>query len=184
MNEGSRYDRDFSRERVLSQCRWDVFRGSGPGGQKRNKTSSAVRVTHVPTGLSAVASETRSQSQNRGKALGRLRHRIALQVRQVVATDPFEMPAWMAEIVAPAPAPGQGMRLARVSRRHERYLDVVALILDLLTALGGSVSVTAVQLGTSSSDLVGFLQRDEKLLAHVNHIRKDLGLKPLGGRSG
>ena len=182
MNDGPVYTRDCSPERVLSQCRWEAFRGSGPGGQKRNKTSSAVRVTHVPTGLSVVASESRSQSENRGKALGRLRHRIALEIRQPVNADPFEVPTWLSQIVAPTP--GQTVRLARATRRHDRYLDVVALILDLLTALDGSVSVTAGCMGTSSSDLVGFLQRDEKLLGHVNQIRREFGLKALGGRSG
>jgi hypothetical protein len=156
-----------------------MFRGSGPGGQKRNKTSSAVRVTHLPTGISATASESRSQAENRAKALGRLRHRIALEIRQDVGIDPFNLPRWFVGIAAPAP--GEGIRLARVSRRHERYLDVVALLLDLLSAVDGSVSVAARYVGTSSSDLVGFLQCDEKLLVQVNHIRRDFGLKPLGG---
>jgi protein subunit release factor B len=46
---------------LLADCRWEAFRGPGPGGQKRNKTSSAVRITHLPTGLSAIATESRSQ---------------------------------------------------------------------------------------------------------------------------
>jgi len=180
MNHDSSYIRELSIERVVPQCRWEAFRGSGPGGQKRNKTSSAVRVTHVPTGLSATASESRSQAENRAKALGRLRRRIALAIRQNVGIDPFEMPPWFVEIAAPAT--GQKMRLARVSRRHERYLDFVALVLDLLTAVEGSVSAAAGCVGTGSSDLVAFLQRDEKLLVHVNQIRSHFGLKPLGTR--
>lgn len=54
------------------ELRVDVMRSSGPGGQHVNKTSSAVRVTHVPTGLTAVAREERSQHQNRRLALARL----------------------------------------------------------------------------------------------------------------
>jgi peptide chain release factor len=52
--------------------RIDVMRSSGPGGQHVNKTSSAVRVTHLPTGVSIVAREERSQHQNRRLALARL----------------------------------------------------------------------------------------------------------------
>ncbi len=53
----------------------ESMRSSGPGGQHTNKTESAVRVTHLPTGLSAVAQEERSQHLNRGLAMGRLYER-------------------------------------------------------------------------------------------------------------
>lgn len=57
--------------------RWETMRASGPGGQHVNRTESAVRVTHVPTGLQASASEERSQHRNRALALARLAARIA-----------------------------------------------------------------------------------------------------------
>ena len=50
---------------------------SGPGGQHRNKASTAVRLRHPPTGLAAAATERRSQLQNRLAALARLRARLA-----------------------------------------------------------------------------------------------------------
>ena len=49
----------------------------GPGGQHRNKTESAVRLTHPPTGVTVTATERRSQHENREVALERLRERIA-----------------------------------------------------------------------------------------------------------
>ena len=49
-----------------------TYRASGPGGQKRNKTESAVRIRHVPSGVTAVATESRSQTRNREVAMERL----------------------------------------------------------------------------------------------------------------
>ena len=62
---------------LLAQCEFDRFRASGPGGQKRNVTDSAVRLRHRPTGLAATASESRSQHENRRSALTRLRRTSA-----------------------------------------------------------------------------------------------------------
>jgi DNA mismatch repair protein MutL len=61
----------------LNNCRVERFRGSGRGGQKRNVTDSAVRVTHEPTGVAAESDATRSQTRNREQALRHLRKRIA-----------------------------------------------------------------------------------------------------------
>ena len=66
--------------RLLRDCDVETYRASGPGGQHRNKTESAVRMTHRPTGLVRVATEHRSQLRNRELALERIWR--ALEVRR------------------------------------------------------------------------------------------------------
>lgn len=58
---------------LLKACDVEYFIASGPGGQHRNTTASGVRMTHPPTELSVTATERRSQIQNKGAALERLR---------------------------------------------------------------------------------------------------------------
>ena len=58
---------------LLAQCDVDVYTGGSPGGQHRNKTESAVRLTHPPAGVTVTATERRSQQENREVALERLR---------------------------------------------------------------------------------------------------------------
>src|SRR6266446_1303748 len=66
---------------LLAQCALDTYRASGPGGQKRNKTSSAVRIRHLSSGLIVIAEESRSQHENRVRALRRLRQALYLKLR-------------------------------------------------------------------------------------------------------
>lgn len=65
-----------------SEIRYETFRASGPGGQHVNKTESAVRATHIPTGISVAASDRRSQLQNKKIARERLAMKLAL-IQQV-----------------------------------------------------------------------------------------------------
>jgi len=60
-------------EALAAECQVEFFIASGPGGQHRNTTESGVRMTHPRTELSITATERRSQLQNRGVALERLR---------------------------------------------------------------------------------------------------------------
>lgn len=57
---------------TAEDCKWDVFRGSGDGGQKKQKTSSGVRCTHEPSGAIGKSTESREQSRNRKTAFLRM----------------------------------------------------------------------------------------------------------------
>ena len=58
--------------RLALDCTITPYKSSGPGGQKKNKTESSVRVKHLPSGLTRIATESRSQSRNRVLALERI----------------------------------------------------------------------------------------------------------------
>ncbi len=66
-----------SDEDLLRECAVDTFRSSGPGGQHVNKTESAVRLTHLPSGVVVTAQQERSQHRNKALCLEKLRARIA-----------------------------------------------------------------------------------------------------------
>ena len=77
--------------KLKHDCDVETYRASGPGGQHRNKTESAVRMTHRPTGIVRVATEHRSQLRNRELALERIWRAIEARRRKPkprVATRP------------------------------------------------------------------------------------------------
>ncbi|MCU1264644.1 MAG: rf-2 [Acidobacteria bacterium] len=65
-----------SDEDLLRECEVDTFRSSGPGGQHVNKTESAVRLKHLPSGVVVTSQQERSQHRNKAICLEKLRARI------------------------------------------------------------------------------------------------------------
>jgi protein subunit release factor B len=77
---------------LLAECRVETFRAGGPGGQHQNKTESGVRLTHLPTGITVTARESRSQHRNRQVAMARLREALEERARPETPRIPTEVP--------------------------------------------------------------------------------------------
>jgi len=68
--------------RLARDCDITPFKSSGPGGQKKNKTESSVRVVHRPTGITRIATESRSQLRNKERALERVWEELQRRARK------------------------------------------------------------------------------------------------------
>jgi hypothetical protein len=159
---------------LLVQCAVDTYRASGPGGQKRNKTSSAVRLRHLPSGLTVIAEESRSQYENRARALRRLRQAFYLRLREDIGAPPdldVQRPGWRDFLDR------QG-RLD-LGRKDPRFWPAVGLVLDVLLAVDARVSEAAALLGVSTANLVSFLHTDPKVWQQANLLRVRFGHKQL-----
>ena len=83
---------EASDEDLLADCRFDVFRAGGKGGQHQNTTNSGVRLVHRPTGIRAESRTERSQLANRRRALARLREKLEAAAREERERVPTRVP--------------------------------------------------------------------------------------------
>lgn len=163
-----------SDDQLMAQCEIDRYRASGPGGQHRNKTESAVRMRHKPTGVSAIGEDSRSQAENRVHAVRRLREAIALDIREPVALDGFTASPRLAQLVAGGTAP-----LGARTRRTATYWAAYAELLDLLVAGGLEIAATAQRLGITTGALSKLLLHDDQIARAVNDLRRARQMRPL-----
>lgn len=162
----------LSVDQLLAECEIKRTRGSGPGGQHRNKVETAIVVEHKPTGVRGEASERRSQEQNRQQAIQRLRVKLALEVRHKPPMEPIGEPSplWKKR--------SQGGRLS-VSASHEDFPALLAEALDALVTAGFEFPPVAQQLGVTTSQLVKFLKVEHAALTLVNRERQTRGQSAL-----
>jgi hypothetical protein len=168
---------NLSDSQLLAQCAVDTYRASGPGGQKRNKTSSAVRIRHLPSGLIVIAEESRSQHENRARALRRLRQALYLKVRDELPAEALT-PETVKERDDYREVLNREGRLD-LGRKDPRFWPAVGVVLDVLQAVGARVSEAAVALGVSTGNLIDFLGTDPKVWEQANILRTRFGHKPL-----
>jgi hypothetical protein len=166
---------DLTDAQLLAQCEVDTYRASGPGGQKRNKTSSAVRIRHLPSALLVIAEESRSQHENRAKALKRLRQAFYLKLREAIRTEARDSVSQREELASVRSSTGK----LDVGRRDARFWPAVGIVLDVLDAAEARVSEAAQMLGVSTGSLIDFLEADPKVWEQANQMRQRFGHKAL-----
>lgn len=143
-----------SDEKFMELCRINNFQDTGKGGQKRNRKYSAVRLTHIATGINAECTVFREQNLNRLEALRKLRLKIAFNfsgepiplenIRSVTSVSSFDYPLW------------------------------VAFVLDELYKSDFELNSLAEKLLVSKSKLIKLLYRDRDLWEIINDKRAKL----------
>lgn len=153
---------------LLAQTEEDHYRASGPGGQKRSKTESAVRLRHRPTDVMVIANESRSQHENRARALKRLRRALAFELRGDV--DPEKVRRLAARVC-------NGHLALPV--RDPLFLPAAAVILDVFHARHARLADSAREFAMTSAGLTAFLRSDTQLWKSAQQLRQKHGQSPL-----
>jgi hypothetical protein len=162
-------------EALQRQCRFEPYKSGGPGGQKRNKTTSAAQMTHLPTGLIAHSGDFRRQSENRLRALHRLRFKLAATLRSRVELIHYRPPLWLLKY-------RQGDKLL-VNAHNPDLARVAAHLLDVLEACSGNDARAAANVGVSTSSFVKLLKQEPTLWRAARSIREQFHkpAEPFGG---
>lgn len=159
------------------ELRYEATRSTGPGGQHRNRVATAIRVYHLPSGLTAMGTERRSQLENKIEALFRLRRKMALQLRSPINDELLAAPG----LYRPPEAWMKRLRKGRISVNpsHEDFPALLATVLDRLAADRDDLERTAAAFQVSKSQLIKFLALESAALGALNERRQEKGQRPL-----
>lgn len=177
-------------DRLLAQCDLTRGRSGGPGGQNRNKVETLVELTHTSTGVCAHAGERRSQMENRGVALRRLRLALAVEVRTNVPAGEIGSELWKsrrrgAPRNATAGSPpkskwtGGGAGILEINPDHHDYPALLAEAMDVIAAAGWDPKAASLRLNCSASQLVKLVKEHPPALLRWNYERAALGERAL-----
>ncbi|MBX3418889.1 MAG: peptide chain release factor-like protein [Pirellulaceae bacterium] len=155
-------------EKLFAECHEARTRGSGPGGQHRNKVETAVVFTHQPSQVSGAASERRSLQDNRKVAIQRLRVNLAIALRSDSTEALSE--SWIKYVT--------GGKVA-INPLNEDFPALLADALDLVHAFQGDLSEPAELLRISPTQLLKFLRLEPAAWTVVAKVREAAGLKRL-----
>lgn len=153
---------------LLKQVGESHARRSGPGGQHRNKTQTAVILVHAPTGISAEASERRSQAENRTVALHRLRLKLALGQRTPARLGPSGL--WQSRTRD---------RQLLIAAGHPDFPALLAEAFDQLAARRFDAPAAAAVLGVTTTQLLKLFRKSPAAWTELNRLRAAAGLTAL-----
>ncbi len=164
-------------ETLLAACGQARFQGSGPGGQKRNRVYSGVRLTHPESGLTAESVDSRASLRNLHAALARLRLGMAL-CADLASLDPACDPEGL-ERREKLANPGLPPFRAGASPDHQDFPGFALRALHRLAWHKGQLAPAAAALNCTASALTRFYKSDKAVWARARAIRAANGLHPL-----
>jgi len=157
-------------DQLLKHCTISKGRSQGPGGQHRNKVSTHITITHTPTGTTAQAGERRSAAENEKVAISRLRHTLALTIRNAVPLGDARSDLWKSRC--------KNNKIA-CSPNHNDYPAMLAEALDMLDACKHDPSKAALRLECTSSQLLKLLAAHPPAMVLLNKNRAEHHMHPL-----
>lgn len=153
-------------EALMAQCEWSRSRGSGPGGQNRNKVETTVELRHRSSGVRARAGERRSVKENKSVALRRLRLELAVRVRVGVPDGEIRSRLWRSRCV-------RGK--ISVSPKHRDFPAMLAEAMDVLEASLWEPRDAAIRLDCTPTQLVRLVKDYPPAQTWMNERRHAMG---------